>query len=41
MRKKSAYTYTGSNEMPPSVGYVTANYKGVVAIHDVQVKIVD
>ena len=41
MRNKSAYTYTGSNENPPGVGYVTVNYKGVVAIHDVQIKIVD
>ena len=41
MRNKSAYTYIGSNENPPDVGYVAVNYKGVVAIYDVQIKIVD
>ena len=42
MRHKSAYTYTGSNEIPPpSPGYVQVNYNGVVAIRDVQIKIID
>lgn len=41
MRYKSAYTYTGSNENPPSPGYAQVNYNGVVAIRDVQIKIID
>ena len=41
MRNKSAYTYIGSNENAPSLGYAQVNYKGVVAIHDVQIKIID
>ena len=41
MRHKSAYTYTGSNENPPSSGYAQVNYNGVVAIRDVKIKIID
>ena len=41
MRNKSAYTYTGSNENPPSPGCAQVNYNGVVAIRDVKIKIID
>ena len=41
MRNKSVYTYTGSNENPPSLSNVIVNYNGVVAIRDVQIKIID
>lgn len=41
MKHKSAYTYTGSNENPPSPGYAQVNYNGVVAIRDVKIKIID
>ena len=41
MRNKSAYTYIGSNENFPSPSNVIVNYNGVVAIRDVQIKIVD
>ena len=41
MRHKSAYTNTGSNENPPSLGNAIVNYNGVVAICDVQIKIID
>lgn len=41
MRHKSAYTYTGSNENPPSPSYAQVNYNGVVAIRDVTIKIID
>ena len=41
MRHKSAYTYTGSNESPPSLGNAIVNYNGVVAIRDVKIKIID
>ena len=41
MRHKSAYYYTGSNENPPSPSNAQVNYRGVVAIHDVQIKIID
>lgn len=41
MRNKSAYYYIGSNENTPSQGNAQVNYKGVVAIRDVQIKIID
>ena len=41
MKNKSAYTYTGSNEIPPNPGYAQVNYNGVVAIRDVKIKIID
>ena len=37
MRHKSACTYTGSNEKPPSPSNVLVNYNGVVAIRDVKI----
>lgn len=41
MRYKSAYTYTGSSEHPPTPDYALVNYNGVVAIRDVKIKIID
>ena len=41
MEHKSAYTYTGLNEIPPNLGYAQVNYNGVVAIRDVKIKIID
>ena len=41
MTYKSAFYNTGTTENPPNLKNVQVNYKGVIAIRDVQIKIIN